>query len=473
MTRPPTRIRWVRPTAAARRALRGPVELDRGTPEQRALRQTLLRVGVPVVEGVTTARDSAIELLKLAAEVEHALMAQYLYAAYSLPDEAGPDSVNYHQKVKRIAVQEMGHLATVQNLLLILGGPAAFHMQRDVVREQSDKNPLPFVVERVSEVSLAKYVVAEMPAEVPKELKEVVARLTKLAQADVGDVIHRVGVIYAVLKWMFLPAKEAQAWLDLSQVVPMPGASHLTDADLRPQGEIAAFEAQRREWGMAQPDLYLDAPRTCAEAVEAIDRIARQGEGLSDEADSHFQQFIQAVNQLGNLRVKQIAKSPTLGGGHGPKGGGEITNPYTKLWGKVFALQYSSLVLSIHLALSTRRREDGERGLREELADLTILVMSQVIGPVSELMTTLPLGTHADAGLAGPPYDLDPAVLEPAGAYVLTARLLGMLDELEAVYRQVESAPEATPQHQNVLGNLRNFDQQRRDLLAPPTPTDA
>ena len=38
---------------------------------------------VPSIPG-RTARLKAINLLQIAAEVEHALMAQYLYAAYSL-----------------------------------------------------------------------------------------------------------------------------------------------------------------------------------------------------------------------------------------------------------------------------------------------------------------------------------------------------------------------------------------------------
>lgn len=471
MTRPPMRIRWKKPTAATLSAFEE-FEQPVRTPEQLVIRQTLLRVGVPVVEGATTAREAAIELLKLAAEVEHALMVQYLYAAYSLPDESSPDSVNYHEKLKRIAVQEMGHLATVQNLLLILGGPAAFHMQRDVLRQLSEKNPLPFVVERVSEASLAKYVVAEMPAEVPDDLKELVEKLIGLAKADAGKVLHRVGAIYAVLKWMFMPPEEAEAWLGLGLDFLPAGASHLTDADLRPQDEIAAFEARRGEWRFAQPDLHLDAPRTCAKAVEALDSIARQGEGLSNEADSHFQQFVQIFNQLGSLSVKQVAKSPTLGGGHGPKGGKKITNRYTNLWGRVFVLQYNSLVLTIYVALSTPRREDGEEGLREGLADLALLVMRRVVGSVSELLSTLPLNNTAGSGLAGPPYDLDPTVLEPADSDALTARLLGMLDELEGVYKQIVDAPAATPEHLTLLENLRNFDQQRRDLLAPPPPDD-
>lgn len=44
----------------------------------------LSRTGVPSVAGAQTGKEMAIGLLKLAAEIEHALMVQYLFAATSL-----------------------------------------------------------------------------------------------------------------------------------------------------------------------------------------------------------------------------------------------------------------------------------------------------------------------------------------------------------------------------------------------------
>ena len=44
------------------------------------------RVGVPVVEHAGTAREVALTLLGVAAEVEQALMVQYIYAAVSVAD---------------------------------------------------------------------------------------------------------------------------------------------------------------------------------------------------------------------------------------------------------------------------------------------------------------------------------------------------------------------------------------------------
>src|SRR3954468_13476877 len=67
-------------------------------------------------------REYAVFLLHVAAEIEHALMIQYLYAAYSL----GGSGLSTDQQalaghwrtvILGIAKEEMGHFVTVQNLL--------------------------------------------------------------------------------------------------------------------------------------------------------------------------------------------------------------------------------------------------------------------------------------------------------------------------------------------------------------------
>jgi rubrerythrin len=72
-------------------------------------------------------RDEVVFLLTAAAEIEHALMVQYLYAAYSVRVPVGGSNENQLRAVQslltQIAREEMGHLATVQNLLHLVGGP--------------------------------------------------------------------------------------------------------------------------------------------------------------------------------------------------------------------------------------------------------------------------------------------------------------------------------------------------------------
>lgn len=80
--------------------------------------------------------DWAVFLLHAAAEIEHALLVQYLYAAYSLDKTGGSGTLvpagaaatiaGWRSKIITIAKEEMAHLLTEQNLLRFIGGPLTF-----------------------------------------------------------------------------------------------------------------------------------------------------------------------------------------------------------------------------------------------------------------------------------------------------------------------------------------------------------
>ena len=76
--------------------------------------------GMPTHGSPLRGRDEAIFLLHIAGEIEHSLMVQYLYAAYSLdahqvPGNRHENAVTWQHAILDIAREEMGHLITVQN----------------------------------------------------------------------------------------------------------------------------------------------------------------------------------------------------------------------------------------------------------------------------------------------------------------------------------------------------------------------
>ena len=81
-------------------------------------------------------REALIYMLCQAAELEHGIMCQYLYAAFSLKqsqDEgltaAEEEAVKrWRKQISHVATQEMLHLSLVQNLLSAIGG--APHLSR-------------------------------------------------------------------------------------------------------------------------------------------------------------------------------------------------------------------------------------------------------------------------------------------------------------------------------------------------------
>src|SRR5215470_19918027 len=76
-------------------------------------------------------REALIYMLCEAAELEHGIMCQYLFAAFSLKQSTGEGlteaelaaASRWRKQVLHVAAQEMLHLALVQNLLTAIGGP--------------------------------------------------------------------------------------------------------------------------------------------------------------------------------------------------------------------------------------------------------------------------------------------------------------------------------------------------------------
>jgi len=112
-------------------------------------------------------RDPYIELLRLlhqAAEVEHALMIQYLYGSFSLKPAyaqvAGFGAPNSNDLLG-VAIMEMQHLGKVNQLLVALG--AAPTLIREDFPYEPEIYPFRFNLEPLSRQSLAKYVWTEAP----------------------------------------------------------------------------------------------------------------------------------------------------------------------------------------------------------------------------------------------------------------------------------------------------------------------
>src|SRR5438132_11090959 len=81
-------------------------------------------------------REALIYMLCEAAELEHGIMCQYLFAAFSMKEQAGEGLTEaqaatvrrWRKQISHVAAQEMLHLALVQNLLSAIG--AAPHLSR-------------------------------------------------------------------------------------------------------------------------------------------------------------------------------------------------------------------------------------------------------------------------------------------------------------------------------------------------------
>lgn len=425
-------------------------------------------VGVPTVLGATSAKEWVLSLLKLASEVEHALMVQYLFAGWSLSTFNSPSGVDYGKMCTSVAIQEMGHLATVQNLLLLVGGPTAIHFDRDVQRQASNLNAIPFILESATKQCIAKFVAAEKPLKVPDDLTVQVNELLKIASLDANVALKRVGVIYELLHYFFSPP-EGEHRIDFNKFLTLPEKRHLSATDLHPLEDVTPYLAVIAEGEWQVPGgMHLLAPKSLESALIAIETIAAQGEGLlSLQEESHFEVFmrIAVAFDAESIIPLNIARSPTLGSGGGEQGT-EITDSYTRLWGTVFKLQYNLLLLSLQHGFQIKRSDDpvGSPGLREKLIDTALFNMRRVCDMLGKFIMTLPIST-VDGLYAGPPFDLIANLLTQLDLENWKSAHVGLLDELEQNYLLIGTSPSFTDDHSNLLGNLRMADKKHRKLF--------
>jgi len=120
-------------------------------------------------EIISDFQDPYLELVRLlreSAEIEHALMVQYLYAAFSIRDVysgiVGPP-IEHGDGLMPVAIQEMEHLHEVTRLLMALG--ATPNLVSQSFPYDADIYPFTLNLERLTLQSLAKYVFTEAAAE--------------------------------------------------------------------------------------------------------------------------------------------------------------------------------------------------------------------------------------------------------------------------------------------------------------------
>lgn len=116
-------------------------------------------------------REQLIYLLTEAAEIEHGLMCTYLYAGWSLKQSASEAVTQVHleaierwrKEIRSVAMEEMAHLATVNNLLMSIGSPPHFRRQNFPVPAGYHPSSLVVRLAPLTRDTLAHFVYLERP----------------------------------------------------------------------------------------------------------------------------------------------------------------------------------------------------------------------------------------------------------------------------------------------------------------------
>jgi len=349
-------------------------------------------------------REQLWSLLVEAAQIEHMIMCQYLYACFSLktePDEGltaqQADAVaRWQETLTGIAIEEMLHLALVMNVMTAIG--AAPTLSRPNFPRHSVFLPpgvefalLPFGVdslthflylerpEGMERVDAAEFVPAVPPPE-PVGPAEVMPRLQGFLT---------VGHLYRGIE---------QGLSDL--------ASQL--------GEPVLFVGEPR--AQATPERFrwpqLIAVTDLASALAALDEIIEQGEGArGDWRPAHYGRFFGIWNEYQELREQNPSFEParpvmpafTQQPYDIDEAVTQPTEPLTRQVAELFNLGYEVL-LQVLTRFFTHTDETDEQ--LDALVQAAFGIMGGVLKPIGTALTRLPMGPGNPGRTAGAAFQM-------------------------------------------------------------------
>jgi CDGSH-type Zn-finger protein/truncated hemoglobin YjbI len=349
-------------------------------------------------------REALIYMLCEAAELEHGIMCQYLFAAFSLKqrDDEGLTSgelaaVNRWRKaISHVATEEMLHLALVHNLLSAIGG--APHFGRPNLPAPAHHYPAGVNLTLVpfGEQALQHFIFLERPE----------------------------GMEYEGAEGLDIPVHEAVPLMAERDIVPQPqdfatvghlyrsiesGLGHLAEK----LGEQNLFVGPPR--AQAIPENFqwreLVSVTDLASAQKAIDTILEQGEGARGHWEhAHFGQFVQILDEYREMVAANPDFAPvrpvmfaTVRRCEHDDTVPQIADRVTSRCGDLFNVSYEILLQMFERYFAHTEETDEQLGT---LADATVSMMLRVLGPLGNLITALPVGPDHPGKTAGPSFEL-------------------------------------------------------------------
>lgn len=349
-------------------------------------------------------REHLWYLLAEAAQVEHLIMCQYLYASFSLKD--GPEDglteeqaaavARWRELLTGIAIEEMLHLALVFNVMTSIG--AAPPLSRPNFPRGSDDLPggvqfrlLPFGTD-----ALTHFLYLERPE--------------GMERADAAG---------------FVPTVPPHAPIESGE--PMPRAQDFGTVGHLYRGieqGLAALSARIGERALfvgpprtqATPELFrwpqLIAVQDLASATAAINEIIEQGEGArGDWRDAHYGRFLGIWEEYTKLTEADPAFQPAH-----PVIAAFTRQPYdvaapqplltdslTRTVAEVFNLGYETLLQSLN-RFFTHTEETGEQ--LQVLVGAAFDLMAGVLRPLGRALTAMPAGPDHPGRTAGPAFEM-------------------------------------------------------------------
>jgi hypothetical protein len=354
-------------------------------------------------------REELLLALAVAADLEHALLVQYLFAAYSMRKRPGAGIDERQVELVRdweaallaVAREEMVHFATVTKIAVAAGGTP--QLNRPTFPQPAGAAfPFALRLRRFGTDEIARFVRFETPAE--------------------AGVMEAFGIAPDVPEYQFLGQLYGQIKAGIALLAERHGEPWLLvgPPELR----------EREDWGLHHAVRAIDS---AAAAVTAIQEVIDEGEGgETDVPDSHWQRFLAIEAALAAELERDPGFAPAL-----PVVDNPVTRPHaggTLLDGpaREVAELFNHLYGTVLLLLGQFYAPAGETpAQRAELQATVRRSMSAILRPVAEVLTGMPV----DGGCAGAPFEAY-APIAPAST---TAARWAVLDErLDRARREAE-----------------------------------
>jgi hypothetical protein len=365
------------------------------------------------------------ELLCEAAELEHGLMCQYLFAAFSLKRE--PDEgVSWEQleqmrrweaSIMVVARQEMEHLGLVNNVLTAIGEAPFFARPNFPLGPRHYSIHIPFKLERLTLAAVRRFIEFEMPMalDAGEEARLDAVGVPPGRFKTIGELYDEVLALLKELDspqlWIGPPGAQFQT----TDIIPVP----LRGISLPPTARIYDIE------------LVAVTGLTSAEAV--IAQILEEGEGTpTPSPTSHFARFLTIAEELaaaGFDPARPVLENPR----------GRITDPHTRAVAELFDLAYGTTLLMLMRFFAHADETPAQLAALQATAFFPL--MTTAIRPLGEILTQLPAHPGAGAPTAGPTFDFGRALtLQPHRRAAWQVMLI-QLQQLSAEAQRLSQDP--------------------------------
>jgi hypothetical protein len=402
-------------------------------------------------------REALIYTLGKAAELEHLVMAQYLYAAFSLKmnqaeglsDDELPMVQRWRKELLGIAGQEMLHLALVQNLLAAVG--AAPRLARPNFPLPASAYPAGIVMALLpfGEAALRHFAFLERPEGHDMADAEEFAALQQAVELphDEADEIGPHLQDFDTIGHLYRSIQDG-----LGALAERMGEERLFIGP--PQAQATALHFRWEE---------LVAVHDVRSARAAIETIVEQGEGArGDWREAHFGRLIRMLDEYLAARAANPAFDPTrpvtLAHVRPPAGGADVV-----LIEESFSARATDLLNAVYevlLQLLARYfTNSGETPAQlGTLADVALTLMFGAIKPLGALVSRLPIGPSQPGRTVGPAlelfYEVDYLLPHREAAWTLMEERLREIAELATRCRD-QCMPAFLPPLSRVTDALR------------------